>query len=172
MISGTTTNKPMVSMRGRRLGEILIALGVIDETQLRSAAGYQRQWGYPLGQCLIELRICDEETITKALSLQLGIPYVRLRQVRIPESTVRLIPARVARQARAIPLAILKNPKTNKQVLQVAMSNPRNLDAIDALRFAANMEIVPVLAADSEIDLAIDHLYEGGWQQLTRETVI
>ena len=38
-----------------RLGEMLLAAGLIDEFQLNSALSYQRNWGARLGACLVRL---------------------------------------------------------------------------------------------------------------------
>ena len=44
----------------KRLGELLIDAGVIDETQLKAALGHQRQWGVRLGQALVDLKLATE----------------------------------------------------------------------------------------------------------------
>ncbi len=44
----------------KRLGELLIEAGVIDETQLKAALGHQRQWGVRLGQSLVDLKLATE----------------------------------------------------------------------------------------------------------------
>ena len=54
----------------KRLGEILIDAGVLDENQLRSALSQQRRWGGRLGKTLLELGFVDERTMVLALSRQ------------------------------------------------------------------------------------------------------
>lgn len=151
-------------MRAKRIGEILLDLKIIDDHQLRSALGYQRQWGYRLGRCLVELRIVDEVTLTKALSMQLGIPFVRLNGARIPREVLSLVPGRIARETRAVPVAVNKSTG-GKMSLMVAMADPNDLEAIDTLRFATGMDVTPVLATESDITLTIDRLYDEGWMQ-------
>lgn len=48
-----------------RLGEALLKAGLLDNFQLQSALGRQRQWGGRLGTALIELGFIDEGTLIK-----------------------------------------------------------------------------------------------------------
>ena len=146
-------------MRGKRLGDILVDLKLIDALQLRSALAYQRQWGHRLGRCLVELRMCTEETITRALSLQLGIPCVRLDQVEVKPQIAALVSARVAQDANAVPLALTRS-RSGRTVLQIAMSDPCDLETIDGLRFATGIDIEPVLAGETDVQDALQRLYQ------------
>ena len=151
-------------MRGKRLGDILLQTNVIDDMQLRSALSYQKQWGHPLGRCFIEMRMCEEVTITKALSLQFGVPYVRLAHTVVPEDVAGVLTGKVAAQTSAVPLAISISP-TGRKTLHVAMTRPNNLIAIDTIRAFTNMTVEPVLASDEDISNAISRLYGGYWQE-------
>ena len=62
----------------KRLGQLLTELGVVDEHQLQSALGHQKQWGGKLGVILVQKGFCNEEQVVAALSQHLGMPVVRL----------------------------------------------------------------------------------------------
>jgi len=53
-------------MARKKLGEILIEKGLIDNDQLNSALAYQRQWGHRLGVAMVF--IAPWESITSANS--------------------------------------------------------------------------------------------------------
>ena len=69
----------------KRLGEILVELGVMDGLQLQSALAYQRKWGVPLGQVVVDLRFCtraDGEDLVQRFrqsTAQSQVPLERLQ---------------------------------------------------------------------------------------------
>jgi hypothetical protein len=54
----------------RKLGEILIENGIINEVQLQNALLIQKGRNVHLGQILIEMKLATEDQIIKALSQQ------------------------------------------------------------------------------------------------------
>ena len=62
----------------KRLGELLIDAGVIDEAMLQSALGHQRRWGGRIGQAMLDLKLTTEATIVQALARKLGFEVARL----------------------------------------------------------------------------------------------
>jgi len=61
-------------MARRRLGEVLIEEGLIDQSDLDEALRYKEKSGYRLGTALVALRIIAEWQLTEALSKALEIP--------------------------------------------------------------------------------------------------
>lgn len=147
----------MAAQPKKRLGELLIEAGVIDEFQLRSALADQKRWGERLGTTLIKLGFVTEELMAKALSSQLRIPSVNLRTTQVPPEVYELIPAEKAEKYNLMPVMVRKEGP--KKALYVAMSDPTNLAAIDELQFQIGMQIKPVIAMDSQIQAAIRHYY-------------
>src|SRR4030067_360606 len=62
----------------KRLGEMLLEAGVIDETQLQAALGHQRKWGGRLGQALQDLKLATEPQVVSALSRKFGYSTVNV----------------------------------------------------------------------------------------------
>ena len=87
-----------------RVGEILVAAGIIDEMQLQAALGEQQQWGRRLGVTLIKLGMVEEGHLIRALAKQLDLPVASLAGKRISDEVIRLVPARVALEHNVIPL--------------------------------------------------------------------
>jgi Type II secretion system (T2SS), protein E, N-terminal domain len=95
--------------RKLRIGELLVAQGTISEDQLRAGLLEQKRTGRRLGEVLVELGVLGERDFLKTLAGQLEIPLVDLRTVtpepealaRIPESTsiATLITAKMLRTA-------------------------------------------------------------------------
>ena len=83
-----------------------------------------------------------------------GQPTKLLRQQPKPEA-LQLIPEVVARRYNAIPLTI------SGRTLEVAMADPTDIFALEALAAQSRMRIKPVAAAAPEIRDAIDFNYKG-----------
>lgn len=146
----------MIQLKGRKLGEILLAMKMVNEQSLKEALEYAEAWLCPLGQACLELGVLDERTLTRALSVQLGAPAVDLKNVAVAPEVLALIPPRTAAERRVIPLAIASNGSRNSLI--VAVSQPRN-PALDELAFLTGYRISPVLASDADIDAALIRLY-------------
>jgi hypothetical protein len=145
-------------MARKKLGEMLIEAGVLDEARLRSALADQRRWGRSLGRTLVEMRLIAEDELVRVLALQLGIPAVDLEKFTIPDSVTSLIPDELARQHQIVAF--------NQQMkfLDVAMVDPTNLGVTDELRIRTQMNIRPYLAGPRQIERALAR-YHGGSQR-------
>lgn len=143
----------------KRLGELLVDAGVIDEFQLKSALADQKRWGDKLGSTLVKLGFVTEEIMAKALSSQMKIPNVNLRTTEIPKEVYETLTAEKARKLGVIPVMVKK--EGSKKLLYLAMSDPTNLGAIDEIQFSTGHIVKPVIAMDSQISAAIDRYYFG-----------
>ena len=87
-----------------RLGDRLIEAGLISQQQLDQALTRQKQTGRRLGQALIELKIIDEDELLFFLSRQLDMDYVDLKKFTLEPDIVKIIPEIQARRLRVIAL--------------------------------------------------------------------
>ncbi len=137
----------------KRLGEILIAGGVISWTHLEEALAMQKSLGLRLGEVLIKQGLVTEEDILRTMQSQLGLPSIDLDRLVVPEQILRLLPENVVRKYAVLPVEM-----SNAQ-LMVVMSDPTDYFAIDDLRLAAGMMVKPCLAKKGDILRAIDRFY-------------
>jgi hypothetical protein len=66
------------------LGEILVESGILKQAQLSQALEYQRSVRRPLGEILIALELVDEMTLYTTLAGQRGLPYLELAPSAVP----------------------------------------------------------------------------------------
>jgi type IV pilus assembly protein PilB len=144
----------------KRLGQLLTELGVIDEHQLQSALGHQKQWGGKLGAVLVQKGFCKEADVVGALSKHLGMPAVKLADAKIDPRAVKFVSKQIAEKLHVFPYEISGMGRT--EVVTIAMSDPTDLSAVDQLAFHTGKRIKPILAGDSEIVQAIHAHYGGG----------
>jgi type IV pilus assembly protein PilB len=137
------------------LGKLLVDRGLITADQLDDALVRQKKVGKPLGQTLVDLGLIKIEEILHALSDQFGVPATRVNAYTMDPGALAAVPEKVARQHLAFPLFRVGN------ILTVAVADPKNLAALDDLRFASGCEIQPVVALEEEIGLALDRFYRG-----------
>jgi hypothetical protein len=140
----------------KRLGELLVEAGVIDEHQLRAALGHQRQWGGKLGQSLLDLKLASEPQIVSALATALGYEMVHLdplQRTASLDAALKLVPREVARRFNVLPLA------ADVSSVTIAMSDPTNIAVTDELSFRASRRVKIVLAGDQEVKRAVTRLY-------------
>jgi type IV pilus assembly protein PilB len=137
----------------KRLGEYLIAFGLIDEKTLVKALDIQKIHKKRLGRILMDMGVADDEMIAKALASQLNIPLLRLDQSEVPTSIRSLVPFAMAEHYQLIPMA------KHEEALVVAMADPLDLNAIDDLRFVTGLPIEVGIAPEGEISRAIERCY-------------
>jgi len=139
----------------KRLGELLIDAGVIDETQLKAALGHQRQWGIRLGQALVDLKLATEHDVVRVLAKRFGFEVARFDQVEAyaHQQALSLVPREFALKHSVFPMA------ADTATLAVAMSDPTNLAVIDELRFRSGRRVKVTIGGDREIAAAIQAAY-------------
>jgi len=147
----------LVSVAKKRLGEILLEEGLIDEHDLEQALSYKEKSGYRLGTALVALRVIAEWQLTEALGKALNLPVADLAGTPPRKSALKRIPARLAERFDLIPLQ-LEGKGVNQQLI-IAMSDPLNRSVIKRMQDVAGCPIKPVLASLSAIQRAIRDNY-------------
>src|SRR5882724_1385324 len=144
----------------KRLGQLLTELKVIDEHQLQSALGHQKQWGGKLGVILVQKGFCREAQMVSALSQHLAMPAVRLSEVKIDPRAVKTVSRSVAERLHVFAYEVTGSGRS--EVITIAMSDPTDLSAVDQLAFHTGKRIKPMLAGDGDVVAAIQAHYGGG----------
>ena len=135
------------------LGAILVDRKLITDEQLAAAIEHQRNSDRRLGQVLIDLGFTTPDAVLGALSIQLGVPSIRLPGVKVSPAAMSVLPERVARKHLAVPVQRIGT------ILQVAIACPNDLSALDDLRFASECQIQTCVALEDEILAALDRFY-------------
>ncbi|MGE0398910.1 MAG: hypothetical protein AB7T06_19530 [Kofleriaceae bacterium] len=143
-------------MTRKKLGELLIEAGVIDDLSLRSALADQRRWGRPLGRTLVEMKLVEEPVLVDVLAKQLNCDAIDLDQLQIAPDVLKLVPAELARQAQIMPF------RTIMKFLDVAMGDPTKLGLVDELRIRTQLNIRPFLCGPRQIERNIARYYGDG----------
>jgi type IV pilus assembly protein PilB len=142
----------------RRLGQIMVERGYLDEEGLRKILEEQERAGDELlGKVAVRLGLVQEDQVLKALAEQLGMKVIKLADITIPSEMTEVINESMATAYRVVPIA--RNQK-NKSVT-VAMAEPQNPATLDSLKLFLGVEIKGAIASEAEITAAIERLYAG-----------
>ena len=141
------------SLKRKKLGELLINAGLLTDEQLNQALAYQHRHGGRLGTILLKMGFVTEEAMIKMLGSQMGIEYIELGDIVIDQAVVKTVPEQMARRYQVLPL--YKKERT----LTLAMVDPLNVFAIDAVRQATGLEVQPVVSREHEVLKAINRYY-------------
>lgn len=143
-----------------KLGEVLVAAGVITEEQVEVALraqdddvdhlGKRRR----LGEILVALHFITEEQVARALSGQLRLGYVDLRTLDIAYEDSRLITQALAERHKVIPIGL----SVDDQLL-LAMVDPTDVVARDDIQAASGKRVKPLVACETHIKWAITKAY-------------
>jgi len=139
--------------RVSKLGDRLLAEGLITPEQLSLALAAQKGKRDKLGTVLVGLGVLAEEKLLGFLSRQYNVPWITLGQIQIDADVLRLVPGPLAEKLDVLPITRSGN------TLTLAMADPTNVLALDDVAFLTNLQIQPVVASEIAIRQAIDRLY-------------
>jgi len=142
----------MVSIK-ENIISILVNSKAVEAEALRKALEAQRRKQLPLRRVLLDEKLITEEKLITVLSEHLFIPLLRLNKYKFDAKLFDLIPERIARQYRIIPLSLIGG------TLTVALSDPLNIVAIDDLSAVTGYGLNLVLSTEEDISRAIEAQY-------------
>src|SRR5438445_573542 len=138
----------------RRLGDLLVAEGLINREQLQRALLAQKGTTEKIRSLLVRLSLVNEDQLVGFLARQYGIPSVTLSQLDTDPDVLKLVPAQMARKYEIVPVERKGN------VLTLAMADPTNVFALDDVTFLTNLQVQPSVAPQGAIRKAIERNYD------------
>jgi type II secretory ATPase GspE/PulE/Tfp pilus assembly ATPase PilB-like protein len=139
----------------KKLVDILVADGLVDEVSLEQARVMSRKDGHSLEKSLIKLQCLTEEQLARAIAKQYDLPFVSMEQMAINPELACFTNASYAQKQQIVPISKIGS------TLTLAMAHPIKLQEINELETATRLKIIPVIAKESEICAAQQRLYRG-----------
>ncbi|MFZ9089604.1 MAG: GspE/PulE family protein [Planctomycetaceae bacterium] len=141
-------------MAQRKLGQILIDLGYINDDQLWDILEEQKQSpGQPIGQVAVRMGLISQAQVTEALAEQWGMPVVSLEETNIPAAVLEVVPQTMAELYKIMPISMKDG------TLTVAMADPQNVGVLDDLRNFLGHEIRGAVSSQADVEAAIARYY-------------
>jgi type IV pilus assembly protein PilB len=140
----------------RRIGQILIDLGFIDEDQIWEILDEAKSTGQLTGQVAIARGLITEDQLLQALAEQQGLKAISLEETKPQPEALALVPETMASVYKVLPISLKDN------VLTVATGDPSARAALDDLRnFLGVKEVQAVVASAKGIEEATIKAYSG-----------
>jgi len=136
-----------------KLGNLLLEENRISRNQLNLALDIQKQTGEDFSDVLIKKNWVTEDDLLTLIGKSLNIPFTRLSSTPIDKAIIDTIPLSMARKYKVIPIIKMENE------LVVAMADPLNLTAIDAIKYYTGCTLLISIARLKEIEEAINKYY-------------
>lgn len=138
----------------KRLGDLLLSLGILSAKQLSYYLEKQKTMELRLGDILIQDGIISKAQLAAILEYQMKIPTVDLNKYNIDTSAVKKITEAMARRHTVIPIAYQDGK------LVIAMEDPDDIVAVDDVRLITGQDIEIVMSEKSDILKMIDRYYD------------
>jgi len=143
----------MESSNTQQLGEELVAKGFLSAKKLEEALSEQARTGRKLGQILLDNNYVNEEQIARVLASQQSLPFIDLKRYTVSLDTVRILDEMQARKFRAVVL------EDRRSTYLVAVSDPYNLSAQDALSARLHRPLEIAVVANDLLNALIEQAY-------------
>jgi len=145
-----------MSVENNRLKERLIREGYVSNDQLNIALIEHNKTGQKLGEILVSMGFVSIEVVREIVGSYVGYSSMSLKEVVPDPRALLLVSEAFAHSYMLIPISL------KEQELKVAMANPGDILVLDKLKRHLqnpNIQVVPVLVVESEIQTAIDNYY-------------
>ncbi len=133
--------------------DLLLRQGIISLDQLSEAEQVSRDTSTDVGDILVQMEYATPEEVARAMAKFHKIPFVDLREARISEDVIELVPESVARENMVLPYSV------EDGALRILIADPFDLETIEKLRFILNRKIETALAPKEAIQGAINQYY-------------
>lgn len=134
--------------------DLLIKKGMITQDQVERAKHEVKRTGLTIENALERLGFITENDIANIKAQALGVPFMDLSGYIIDSALIKLVPEKLAKRFKAVPLFKIGSSLT------VAMTDPKDIIALDELRKVSKMDTIePVLATEKGIQRIFDSYY-------------
>jgi len=137
----------------KRLGELLIEEGLIDEIQLTQALSESKRQGMPLGSALYKLGFITMKQLKQTLQQQQGFDTVDSEQLKIQDKVINILPEDFIKTNKVIPIS------TDGRKLVVGMVNPTDTKVLKDIVYLTGQKPRAMLITHYEFQNFIDSIY-------------
>jgi len=158
-----TVGEPPALLLPKKIGQILIEMGLITEEQMAEAMQLQKTSGQKLGMILLGKKLLTEADLFKVLSRQTGIPYISLRPGLYESAAVALLSEAIAYRLNVLPMFKIHDKLT------LAIADPHAIPILDEIQDITGHKLTLVLSSREEIEKCQFDAFSGG--EITQDLV-
>ena len=136
-----------------KIGQMLVEAGLLTEEQVKTGIESCIASGMRLGEYLCSKGFIREEQLVDLLGRQLGVARFDPETYSADVGLGSLIPVELAQRLQIVPLA------KKDGALVLGMSDPSDIDALDAIEQLTQCEVRPIICTGREINQLTNGLY-------------
>jgi hypothetical protein len=138
----------------RRIGlaELVLNENMVTLEQCLEAVRLQKQDGGSISAAFVRLGFLKDEEILAALARTYSLPSIDLDHLEVPPALLEILPSETVRRHKVLPVAAVTT-------LTLAVADPGDRLAIDAIRGMTGCDVQLVVASESALGSAIDRHY-------------
>jgi hypothetical protein len=143
-----------------KLGELLVAAGVLTAEQVEQALRAQVMWGGRLGTNLVELHHLELDTLAKVLGRQHGLPAALARHFEKADPDLqRMLSPDFAERFSCLPLLRMGPAREHVVIASIAPLSERQLAIVADELAVDGRSLVPAIAAELRIRYQLERVY-------------
>ena len=142
-------------IRKKKIGEILIDMGVLSEEQLFWGLEKQKETKELIGQILLQAEYIDEEQLAMALGRQFNVDYMDMEEYMLNEELMERVPETLIKMYYFVPHRLDGNELT------IITHDPTNISMFDSIQVVTTYRVNYVVSARDRIEEIInDYFFE------------
>lgn len=145
----------------KRLGELLIAEGIVTQDQVAEALKSQERTGEMLGEALVQAGYTTETEIAKILCTQFAKPYVKASRYEIAKEVLSLIPPRLLIEQNFIPVDRFGN------LLVIAMGGLLDAQTIAQVQKLTSCDVEIYISTTSDVKQTLRAVFPDQFDPIT-----
>ncbi len=131
------------------LQDIVVKSGFVNATDFIAAQKTAEDLGKDVGDILVFRGYFSEADLGKLIAEHLHLPFADIKTKIIPPEALNLIPEKLARKYRIVPLKVADHS------LHLAMEDPEDYEALEFARRQSNLKIEPYFATSKDIQAGL-----------------
>ena len=140
----------------RKIGQVLIDLGFIDEDQLWEILEETKASGQLTGQTAVSRGLINEDQMMQALAEQNNLKVANIAEVRPGPEVLQLVPETMASVYKIVPVSL------KDKVLTIIIGDPSSMAVVDDLRNLLSLnEVIAQLASPAALAELLARIYKG-----------
>ncbi len=142
-----------MAARDDYLIDSLIEMGYVTEEQLEPIRAEADSTGEGVVDTLVAKGILTPAIVGQAKAAHFGAEFIELDELQLSDDVIEAVPRHIAKRFNVVPV------RKEDDAVVVAMADPSDLDTLDGLQAALNVQVIPAVATQEDIEAAISRYY-------------
>lgn len=152
-VKGKKIKKVVENASKKKIGEILLEEGLLNDQQLSIALAESKVLGIPLGSVLVKLGFVSIDDLKEALSAQQGMEFVSNEQLKVQQKVIGILPEDFVKLNKVVPIS-----STDKNLV-VGMVNPGDVKVLNEIVYLTGLRPTVMMITHYEYENFVNTYY-------------